>query len=307
MTAHETDNTKILEKIPGILEVKRILLTKEYEKFIGPVFAKVVKRNARNIFLYRIIYRSREHSVVGFIIEPRIGENLPCIIYNRGGCGEFGALKIGMLLADIPAELAMQGYIVIASQYSGNAGSEGKDEMGGSDIEDVLVLQKILKNYSRANAKKIGMYGISRGGMMTYLSLAKAKWIKAAVTVGGSTNLFREEKLRPEMKELNKQMFGGSLEEKKKRSAIFWTHLFPRKTPLLIMHGSSDWRVSPLDSLELSQKLLELHVPHRLVLFEGADHGLNEYEDESVKMTLSWFDRFLKNDEPLPNTKLHGL
>ncbi|MEK7538539.1 MAG: prolyl oligopeptidase family serine peptidase [Patescibacteria group bacterium] len=307
MTTHETDNSKILEKIPGILEVKRILITEEFEKLVGPVVAQTAKQNAQNIFVYKIIYRSQGHKVVGFMAEPRIGENLPCVIYNRGGSGEFGVLKIGMFFFRLPAELAMQGYIVIASQYSGNAGSEGKDEMGGSDIEDVLVLQKILKNYSRANAKKIGMQGGSRGGSMTYLALSKVKWIKAAVTVGAPTNLLREEKLRPEMKAHFKKMFGGSLAEKKKRSAIFWSHLFPKKTPLLVIHGASDWRVSPLDSLELSQKLLALHVPHRLVLFEGADHGLTEHTKESNQMIISWFDRFLKNDEPLPNTKLHGL
>ena len=141
---------------------------------------------------------------------------------------------------------------------------------------------------------------------MTYLSLAKVKWIKAAVTIGGVTNLIRGEKLRPEMKDHYKKMFGGSMEEKKKRSAIFWTHLFPKKTPLLIMHGGSDWRVSPLDSIDLAQKLIELRIPHRFVLFEGADHGLSECKNESTEMIFSWFDRFLKNNEPTPNTKAHG-
>lgn len=301
------DSSGLISKIPGVLEVKRIFFTKELEQLVGPVTAKIAKKNTKNIFVYRIIYRSQGHKVVGFISEPRIGNSLPCVIYNRGGLNEFGALKIGMFFFRLPAELALNGYIVIASQYSGNAGSDGKDDMGGSDIEDVLVLQKILKNYSRANVNKIGMYGPSRGGMMTYLSLAKVKWIKAAVTVGGMTNLIRQEKLRPEMKDHFKKMFGGSLEEKIKRSALFWTHQFYRKTPILIMHGGSDWRVSPLDSIELSQKLLKLHVPHRLVLFEGADHSISEHENESTKMTLTWFDRFLKDDETLPDTKLHGM
>lgn len=108
------------------------------------------------------------------------------------------------------------------------------------------------------------------------------------------------------MKEHFKKMFGGGLEEKKKRSAIFWTNLFYKKTPILIMHGGADWRVSSFDSIELSQKLLELYIPHRLVIFEGASHGLSEHAEESTKMTLSWFARFLKNNESLPDTKLHG-
>ena len=306
MTPDQKDNSELLAKIPGILQVKRIIFTKEYEKLVGPVFAKIAKRNAKNMFVYRILYRSQGHKVVGYILEPRTGNDLPCIIYNRGGSGEFGIIKIWLLFADIPQKLATEGYIVIASQYSGNDDGEGKDELGGGDIEDVLTLQKIIKKYRRANANKVGMYGISRGGMMTYLSLAKVKWIKVAVIVGGETNLIRMEKLRPEMIGLHKEMFGGSLAEKKKRSALFWPHLFPKKTPVLIMHGCSDWRVSPLDSIELSQKLLELHIPHRLVLYEGADHSLSENTNESTKMTISWFDRFLKNHEPIPNTKPHG-
>lgn len=300
------DNSDIISKIPGILEVKRIFFTKELEQLVGPAITKIARTNAKNIFVYRIIYRSQGHSVVGFIAEPRKGNNLPCVIYNRDGSGEFGTLKIGIFFFKLPSMLAQKGYIVIASQYSGNAGSEGKDEMGGSDIKDVLILQKILKNYIRANANKIGMYGPSRGGSMAYLALAKVKWLKAVVTVGALTNLIRQEKLRPEMKEHFKKMFGGSIEEKRNRSAIFWTNLFYKKTPILLMHGGSDWRVSPLDSIELSQKLLDLHIPHRLVIFEGADHSLDEHRDEATKMTISWFDRFLKNDEPLPDTRLHG-
>ncbi len=301
------DNLELLKKIPVVLMVKRLFFTKELEGLIGPTFGKIGKKNARKLFVYKIIYRSQGHKVVAFIIEPRQGENLPCVIYNRGGSGEFGALKIGPLFTRLPAQLASQGYIVITSQYSGNAGSEGKDEMGGSDIEDVLNLQKILKKYSRANSKKIGMYGGSRGGMMTYLSLTKVSWIKAAVTVGAPTDFIREEKLRPKMKKLHKEMFGGAIKELKKRSAIFWPHLFYKKTPLLIMHGGSDWRVSPLDSIELAQKLYENKIPYRFVLFEGADHSLNEHSDESTKMTLSWFERFLKNNESLPNLEPHGL
>lgn len=297
------DNSKIISKIPEILEVNRINFAKVNKILTEQSFAK----NARKIFVYKITYRSQGHKVVGFIVEPRKGANLPCIIYNRGGSGEFGALKNSALFSKLPAELALNGYVVIASQYSGNAGGEGKDEMGGSDINDVLILQKILKKYSRVDANKIGMYGLSRGGAMTYLALSKVKWIKAVVTVGGMTNLARTEKLRPKMGEHFKKIFGENLKEKSKRSAILWVDRFYKKSPLLIMHGGSDSRISPLDSIELAQKLLEFHIPHRFVLFEGASHDLNEHRDESIKMTVSWFDRFVKNNESVPSTKLHNI
>ncbi len=301
------DNLELIKKIPGILTIRRLFITKEIEGFLGPTFAKIGKVNARKLFVYKIIYRSQGHKVVGFIIEPRQGENLPCIIYNRGGSGEFGALKIGPLFTGLPAQFASHGYIVITSQYSGNGGSEGTDEMGGSDIEDVLNLQKILKKYTRVNAQKIGMYGHSRGGMMTYLSLAKVSWIKAAVTVGAPTDEVRAPSFRKGWKEHQEKMYGGAEKEQIRRSALYWADKLSRKAPVLIMHGSSDWRVNPLDSIELAKKLYENKVPYRFVLFEGADHGLTEFRDESTKMTFLWFERFLKNDEQFPDLKPHGV
>lgn len=265
------------------------------------------EQNSKNVVAKKIVYKSGGHKVVGFIIEPKnpASEKLPCIIYNRGGSGEFGAIDSASLFLPL-ARMAQWGYVVITTQYSGNGGSEGADEFGGKDMEDVLNLYKVLQTYPLADVKKIGMYGGSRGGMMLYLSLVKVKWIKAAVSVYGVANLVRGAKERPEMNEVMKKMFGGSLAEKKKRSAVFWAHLFPKKIPLLIMHGLADWRVSPLDSLDLSRKLYECQVPHRLVLFEGNDHGLTENKKESNEMIKKWFDDYLIKEKPLPNLTPHG-
>ncbi|MDO8617319.1 MAG: prolyl oligopeptidase family serine peptidase [Candidatus Uhrbacteria bacterium] len=294
-----------------ILKTEIITWNKNVERFFRleskSIALKHAKQNSRSVSIKKIWYCSQGHLVVGFIIKPKkINGKLPCIIYNRGGSGEFGIIQESVLFSRL-ACMALWGYLVIATQYSGNGGSEGKDEFGGGDLEDVFQLYKILKKDPRADVTRIGMYGGSRGGMMAYLALAKVKWIKAAITVGGVTNLFRQDKLRPEMKKLFQKMFGGSKTEKQKRSAIFWTHRFCKKTPLLIMHGTADWRVSPLDSLELSQKLYQNKVPHRLVLFEGADHGLTEYKSETMELTRQWLDRFVKNRERLPNLKFHGL
>ena len=132
------------------------------------------------------------------------------------------------------------------------------------------------------------------------------KWIKAAVSAYGLSNLVRNAKERPGMNDMMKTMFGGSLAEKKKRSAVFWAHLFPKKTPLLMMHGLSDWRVSPLDSLDLSKILYNHKIPHRLVLFEGNDHGLTENKKEAENLTRQWFDDYLIKEKPLPNLAPHG-
>ncbi len=67
--------------------------------------------------------------------------------------------------------MAAWGYIVIASQYSGNAGSEGKEDLGGQKTKMFSIcIHSFRKNSTMRTLDRIGMYGASRGGMMTYLA-----------------------------------------------------------------------------------------------------------------------------------------
>lgn len=255
---------------------------------------------------FSIRYISNNHWVNGFVAMPKGQEEaLPCIISNRGGSFDFGLIDDKALENRI-ALIASWGYVVIASQYSGNGGSEGKEEFGGADVEDVLCLKRYLEQIPQADVTRIGMIGGSRGGQMTYQSLARVDWIKAAVSIAGKANLDRQTILRPEMIKVFERAFGNTAEGRAERSAINFAEKFCKTAPLLILHGTADWRVSPKDSLELANKLLDAHVPHRLVLFEGGDHGLTEHRKEEWDMIRNWFERFVQNKDALPNLEPHG-
>jgi dipeptidyl aminopeptidase/acylaminoacyl peptidase len=215
-----TDNLERIKKLPLVLEASRINL-KDILNALTPALLKKARKSNRTIFVYKIIYKSQKHKVVGYIIEPRKGKKLPGVIWNRGGSGDFGAIKTAHLFTKI-AEFAEHGYITIATQYSGAGGSEGKDEFGGSDIEDVLNLYKILKDYSRSDISKIGMYGVSRGGLMVYLSLAKVKWLRVAIAISAPTDQIAASKFRKGWKEHQIKMYGGGVKENKKRSPVYW-------------------------------------------------------------------------------------
>lgn len=280
-------------------------LLKKVSRAYGEDRLPDIKKRVEELDYYRIRYQSGKYEVEGFVIEPKMGENLPCLIVNRGGSGDFGKWEMERLFGFL-SRFASWGYIVIASQYRGCGGSEGKDEFGGSDIEDVVNLYKILKDYPRADTEKIGMYGASRGGMMTYLMLAKVRWLRAAVSVAGLANKFRQQELRPDMKEHQALFFNPTKAELTRRSAVFWADQFAKKTPLLMIHGTADWRVSVLDSIELAQELYENKIPFRLNVLEGGDHGLTEHDAEKMRQIHDWFDRFVKKGEKLPNLKYHG-
>ena len=127
----------------------------------------------------------------GFLGRPRGDGPHPAIIYNLGGHEEYGVLEGWEIVPAVEA-----GFVAVASQYRGNAGSEGAEEFGGADVNDVVSLIPLLKQLPYVDPQRIGMMGHSRGGMMTYLSLkqetlAGAHDIQAAVVVGGVADLFR--------------------------------------------------------------------------------------------------------------------
>jgi dipeptidyl aminopeptidase/acylaminoacyl peptidase len=303
------DNLAKLRRIPIIEDIKPIRLTPELRAILGRKHAKYAAQNSPHVFVYGIRYRSQGHLVSGFIVEPRKGKGkLPCIVWNRGGSGDFGTLKQGMMFGGGISGLARAGYIVFMSQYSGNGGSEGKDELGGSEVQDILNLHKIIRSYRRADAKRIGIFGASRGGMMTFLTLARVRWAKAAVLQAPMSDAFRLLSYRGgmEWKRHYSHFFKPSKAALIARSPALWVRKLSKRVPILLQHGTADWRVRAADSIALADKLLAAKIPFRMTLYEGADHYLSEARDEARAEAIAWFDRFVKRREKLPDLSMHG-
>ena len=257
-----------------------------------------------------ITYESDGLKVKGYLAFPEAGDSLPCVIFNRGGNRDFGALT-PMTAALRLGRIASHGYVVAASQYRGVDGGEGIEEFGGAELADVLNLFPLLESLPQADASRIGMYGWSRGGMMTYLALARTDRLKAAVIGAGPTDVAELIADRPEMEkhvlaELVPEWQQNRSRAIVERSAILWTDELHPKTPILLLHGSGDWRVVPTQSLRMATALYEAKRPFRLVFFEGGDHGLSEFRDEVDEQVLRWLDRYVRDGEAWPSLEPHG-
>ena len=128
-------------------------------------------KHLNNIDFYAITYQSDSSIVKGITVEPKKEGVFPVVIFNRGGNANFAELDVSTLIY-FTAKLAEQGYIIIASNY------REQEEYGGEDINDVLYLTETIKEINKADTSRIGMFGWSRGGMMTYLALQKCDKIK---------------------------------------------------------------------------------------------------------------------------------
>ncbi len=261
-----------------------------------------------DINVFGITYMSDGLKVNGLMVTPKKDGRYPCVIYNRGGNRNFGSL-VAASGAITLGKIAKEGYVVIASQYRGNAGGEGKEEFGGKDVNDVLNLIDVLEEVEKANTDKIAMYGWSRGGMMTYIALTQTNKIKAAIVGGAPSDLTVID--RPEMEtkvyaELIPNYYENKETELKNRSAIHFIDKFPKDVPILMLHGNADWRVKSTNSLKLALEFEKHRIPYRLKIFEGGDHGLSEHKEEVDLEIINWLDKFLKYNYTLPDMEFHG-
>ncbi|MCP3932481.1 MAG: S9 family peptidase [Bacteroidetes bacterium] len=241
---------------------------------------------------FKIKYLSDGLKVVGFVVRPKVdGSKYPLIIFNRGGNREFG--KITAAALKYLTYLSSGEYVVLASQYRGNDGGQGKEEFGGKDVNDVLNLIKMARSLPFINVSQIVMLGFSRGGMMTYLAVKNGAEIKAAAVVGGITDLGQMYSERDDgMKNVIRVLVGMDRSEWAKRSAFYW----PEKinVPILILHGENDWRVKVSQAQKLSKKLTEAGKIHKLVVYPKGDHGLNTHRSQRNRRIIEWFEKYIE-------------
>ena len=309
----------ILFTISSIAQNGKIIDRKEYNWKNDSDISKIIFKEGKlkdkyqylnEVTIEKITYQSDGLKVVGYLVQPIKTDKYPCIIYNRGGNKEFGKLTSKKAVF-ILARVASWGYVVAASQYRGNDGGEGKEEFGGKDVNDVLNLIPLFDNVKNTDTSKMGIYGWSRGGMMTYLTLTKTNKFKAAVVGGGASDL---RKVMETRKDTFETVYYENIPNYAKdkanalnsRSAINQVENISKTTPILMVHGTSDWRVVPEMAIDLSKEFILQKVPHRLVLFEGGNHGLSEFNTEVDAMAKKWFDGYLKDDKALPNLDSHG-
>jgi len=260
--------------------------------------------------LRKIRYRSDDVIVNGYVAIPKTGDKLPCLITNRGGNTTLGVWT-DEAAAVVLVKEAGWGYVVAASQYRGANGAEGTDEYGGADVDDVLNLIPVLESEPRADTSRIGILGTSRGGMMAYLALKRSNRFAAAVINSGLADLTAMRTERPEMERVWSKMIPGYATARDSvltaRSAVRWADKLNKSTPILLLHGTADWRANPRsNAINMAAALFDAKHPFRMVIFEGAQHGLLEHREEADRIVRDWLDRYVRDRKPWPSLEPHG-
>jgi dienelactone hydrolase len=153
--------------------------------------------------------------------------------------------------------LASRGYVVLSINFRGGVGygrsfqnAPGTNLRGNSEYQDVLAGAKYLQSRPDVDPKRIGIYGLSYGGLLTAQALARNSDIFAAGVDYAGVHLY-----------------GSSLDPATvayKSSAI--SQIDNWKSPVLIIHGDDDRNVFFAQTVGLVQLLRQRDVYYELIV-----------------------------------------
>ncbi|MBY0555459.1 prolyl oligopeptidase family serine peptidase [bacterium] len=306
LQAQQTHLDLIL-KVPGVISAEKYV-PENFESFPAEAVSGLTKeaylnhvellKNSSYEF-YSIIYISDTFKVKGFIGVPRnlsAEQKLPAMVFNRGGNREFGRVLPGILLRDTRLFTNSGDYLFFTTQYRSVAGGEGKDEFGGAEVQDVVSLLKIAKQFTLTDTKNIFLGGWSRGAMMTYLTLKKQVTVNAAILVAGPTDLILSEKERPEMAEVHNALIPDIQNNRKavlkERSANEWADQL--NVPMLIIHGTKDVRVSFHHAELITENLKRFNKNFELLVYPNEDHGLINVRPDLKARVSEFLNKYKK-------------
>lgn len=257
------------------------------------------------------------------LFVPRTKEKKPAVLYFPGG--GFTSADHEKFL-EMRYALARAGYVVAACEY------RAVPNKFPALLEDAKAAVRWMRAHASefgVDADRIGLLGDSAGGYVVQMAGAtngEKNWdvgdfkevssdVQAVVSIYGISDLttigegIGNENVHAsaavtEALLLNgpafKDFAGASVnaDPQKAKAASPIGHVDGTEPPFLLMHGSGDKVVSPLQSKKMFEALQNKKVEAEYVLVRGAGHGdLPWYQPGVISRVVNFFDRHLKRTE----------
>lgn len=261
------------------------------------------------------------------VLVPRTNALKPAIIYFPGG-GFISAEHDKFI--EMRMALAEAGFVVAAAQY------RTIPDIFPAPVVDAKAAVRYIRQHATeygVDPKRIGVLGDSAGGWLVQMLgmtngdnafdkgdfLSQSSDVQAVATLYGISDLrnigegfpeaIQKVHQSPAVTEallINGPAFrdfaGASItsSSEKALNASPLGHLNGPKPPFLILHGSKDSLVSPVQSAQLYNALLKGGNRADYVLIEGAEHGDSRwYQPTVISKVVDWFRQKLGSPEQM--------
>jgi dipeptidyl aminopeptidase/acylaminoacyl peptidase len=232
------------------------------------------------------------HNQLFLPADLKPGEKRPAILFSHGGPGRqmllgYHYMFFYHMAYAVNQYFANQGYVVISVNYRSGIGygrdfrmAPNRGAAGSSEYLDIVAAAKYLQGRPDVDPDRIGLWGLSYGGLITALGLSRNSDIfKAGVDIAGV------------------HLWGNSLDAEStafKASSIAtidnWT------SPVLLVHGDDDRNVAFTQTTGLVQLLRARNVYHELIVFPDEVHDFLVFSKWVMVFHRSdaFFSKFLR-------------
>jgi len=233
------------------------------------------------------------------------GDRRPGVVYTHGG--PIRQMLLGWHYMEFYSEayginqyFANRGFVVISINYRSGIGYGRRFRMppdagrrGASEYQDVVAGAKYLRSRPEVDPERIGLWGLSYGGLLTAMGLARNSDIfKAGVDLAGvhdwsargrDTRAGAFPSVSPEARKL-------AYDSSPVASVKTWT------SPVLFIHGDDDRNVDFSQTVDLVQKLRakgDVHI--ELLVRPDEPHEFKLYRNrmDAYNATFEFLNRFL--------------
>ncbi|MBM3791270.1 MAG: S9 family peptidase, partial [Acidobacteria bacterium] len=201
--------------------------------------------------------------------------------------------------------LAANGYLVLQPNFRGSVGrgekfaAANKNTWGKGDYEDCMTGVDAAIARGWADPDRLGAFGWSYGGYMTFWILTQTDRFQAVSPGAGLTNIYS----MYSQNDIQRYLRWFYADQPPWDNVDLYWDRSPMKyikqvrTPTLILHGQNDTRVPLAQAQEFYRALAEMDVPVDFVVYPREGHGFREprHNLDRMRRYLAFFGKYLKN------------
>lgn len=256
----------------------------------------------------------KEFAYMTIPTSPKPYGGFPVIIFNHGYQVPKLYTPEGNYIAYMDA-LARAGYVIFKPDYRGNGKSEGSPTstyFSANYVIDDLNAIASIKKYKDMNPNKIGIWGHSMGGSISFKVSEISRDVKAVVIWGGVVGSYNDiiynwqnrVSYKPDREDLYLRNLGLAellaINGTPSQNPGFWNSIDPvynleyLKAPVQLHVGLSDNQVPPGFTNSLYKKLKDAGKNVEYFEYPGSNHDINQSFSLAMKRTLDFYDKYLK-------------
>ena len=199
--------------------------------------------------------------------------------------------------------LAANGFAVLQPNFRGSTGKglafsqANKNTWGKGDYEDCMTGVDSMIAKGIADQDRLGAFGWSYGGYMTFWILTQTDRFKAVSPGAGLSNIYSMYSQNDIQRYLR---WFYSDKAPWDATDLYWDrspmkYVKNVKTPTMIMHGQVDTRVPIAQAQEFYMALKEMNVPVEFVVYPRENHGFTEprHQMDRVRRYVKFFAKYL--------------